>query len=61
MPLLGVAFVAFVVEPAFRAMRYGGWWWKAPLLAALLVPAWWYFEIDTSAQSTYKFVREFRV
>jgi hypothetical protein len=59
-PLLGIAFVAFVVEPAFRSMRFGGWWWKAPLLAALLVPAWWYFELDTSAQSTYKFVREFR-
>ena len=59
-PLLGIAFIAFVVEPAFRAMRYGGWWWRAPLLAALLVPAWWYFEIDTSAQSTYKFVKDFR-
>ena len=59
-PLLGVAFIAFVVEPAVRSMRYGGWWWRAPLLALLLIPSWRYFEIDTSAQSTYKFVKEFR-
>jgi hypothetical protein len=59
-PLLGVAFVAFVIEPAIRSIRYGGWWWRVPLLAALLVPAWTYFEIPTSSESTFKFVKEFR-
>jgi hypothetical protein len=59
-PLLGLAFIAFIVEPAVRSMKYGGAWWRAPLLIALLVPAWRYFEVDTSSLSTYKFVKEFR-
>jgi hypothetical protein len=59
-PLLGVAFVGFVLEPAVRSIRYGGAWWRAPLLLLLLVPAWQYFEIDTSAVATTKFIREFR-
>ena len=59
-PLLGVAFIAFVVEPAIRSMKFGGAWWRAPLLALLLVPAWRYFEVDANAVSTWKFVKEFR-
>src|SRR5207248_11323795 len=59
-PLLGLAFIAFVVEPAIRSMRYGGWWWRAPLLVALLVPAWQYFEIDTSSVATYNCVKDCR-
>ena len=59
-PLLGIAFIAFVVEPAIVTMRHGGIWWRAPLLVLLLVPAWRYFEVDANAVSTYKFVKEFR-
>jgi len=59
-PLLGIAFIAFVVEPAIAAIRHGGAWWRAPLLVLLLVPAWRYFEVDANAVSTWKFVKEFR-
>ncbi len=58
-PLLGIAFIAFVVEPAIRSMKFGGAWWRAPLLIALLVPAWMYFEVDANAVSAYKFVKAF--
>ena len=57
-PLLGVAFVAFVVEPAVRSMRTRGAWWYAPLLLVLLVPAWFYFEVDANAASFSKFMKD---
>src|SRR5207247_1845024 len=59
-PLLGVALIAFVVEPVIVNLRRRGAWWCVLLLILLLVPAWRYFAVDANAVSTAKFVKEFR-
>ena len=59
-PLLGVAFIAFIAEPAIISMKQTGRWWRVVLLVLLLVPAWRYFEVSENVVSAATFVSGWR-